>query len=862
MQANHPVASSSSVTLDDDASSSIVNGSSRPKKRGRTGVACFECRRKKIKCNNQTPCDQCITRGESNICAGGKEAITGNGSAALHLQAILNDESLSRSFIPASSSSLQFLSSRVAQLETSILARLAKLEQAVFVETKQFTAKEGMDGMLPPIGYRERNGPGHATATGSPSYSDTMEEALAELEETTLVTMEGRHEPSRPTTSHDVPPDPTTWPSIYSITSPSPSTPYDFLFQINSPPLPWSNVHSVLLAQLPPVPILATLLSFYRTHLDVYWHVLHGPSFDTECSQLTFELENPRQDVSIDLMWLSCLFAALSLTVTQLDQRTTDILGWDTTVRMEVSAKLLSASQFSLASSGWMENPCVRALQAILLICGCLPHRGSPFTPNPHLSGISGRRNTSTSNDCRPFDYWLLTAVRLGRQLGLDQLSDEPQNMPRNDRAWPSGVNALKRQLACRLWTHLVTLDRKTSRNGDSLLIAHGSYTTPHPTRCQDRGLETVLVATEASPLESSAADTILFQNFLSNHIRRVASYWSTPKASVNYTMVLDLDNNLRNCIKRLLGVEVGEVVENGELVAGNMERKQLSSALHNQVLRLHRPFFFQALQQRLKPAPSPNSTTPPAHLSSSTLICLTSARAVLSLYRSSSSPSADAPKSSSTSPWWWWQVAHAFSASIILSLGRLFLQTDPASSEDQTEEKGKSDDELVQIGLRLLESISASTQESGAAGEGGATSLMATRSAQVVRALLRLQEQQQSRSDQYDLPLEQVLKLISDDLLVVEDERKRRRREHEVGPGNAAEALVGLSDLSLPLIDPGSSVRDDPAHFFDWASFGFLDGLGGVPSGGAVGELDWSLGFDQGQSDFFGAEPGRSDSQ
>ena len=55
-------------------------------------------------------------------------------------------------------------------------------------------------------------------------------------------------------------------------------------------------------------------------------------------------------------------------------------------------------------------------------------------------------------------------AIRIARLLGLDKLGSG--SMPPPDPAFPPGSNSLKREIACRVWTYLVTLDRRASLEG------------------------------------------------------------------------------------------------------------------------------------------------------------------------------------------------------------------------------------------------------------------------------------------------------------------------------------------------------------------------------------------------------------
>lgn len=51
------------------------------------------------------------------------------------------------------------------------------------------------------------------------------------------------------------------------------------------------------------------------------------------------------------------------------------------------------------------------------------------------------------------------TLTHRRQKMGLHQLTEDPENMPPDDPAWPPGKNALKRETALRLWGYLTFFD-------------------------------------------------------------------------------------------------------------------------------------------------------------------------------------------------------------------------------------------------------------------------------------------------------------------------------------------------------------------------------------------------------------------
>lgn len=124
--------------------------------------------------------------------------------------------------------------------------------------------------------------------------------------------------------------------------------------------------------------------------------------------------------------------------------------------------KWLEASQQALTASKWMQNPQVRALQAM---CLNIAYRRPIFTSGAGVSlwttmhAVGGKEASTAYQVSSAFFLSVSTVVRLAQLLGLHRLGTDSSIMPRPDPAWPQVACSLRRELAKRLWAFVVILD-------------------------------------------------------------------------------------------------------------------------------------------------------------------------------------------------------------------------------------------------------------------------------------------------------------------------------------------------------------------------------------------------------------------
>ena len=226
-----------------------------------------------------------------------------------------------------------------------------------------------------------------------------------------------------------------------------------------------AGLRDAIFASLPPRRIADELIASFRAECDWRWHVLHMPTFLDEYEQYWASSRDREWQRQIDPAWLAVYCMVISLGAMLLDPtRRMDMVESAILQTTEAPMQWHASSRLALLLSNWASRPQIRVVQTLLLFGPLFTHPGSPF-----LAQTTG----SEPGDADQFSIWLAAAVRIARNLGIDQLGQSAVTMPCDDVAYPSGANSIKREVARRLWAFLVYLDRKT--NEGTCLIEPGS---------------------------------------------------------------------------------------------------------------------------------------------------------------------------------------------------------------------------------------------------------------------------------------------------------------------------------------------------------------------------------------------------
>jgi len=149
----------------------------------------------------------------------------------------------------------------------------------------------------------------------------------------------------------------------------------------------------------------------------------------------------------------------------------------------ELPEKLFAASRSALRLAKWDSRPQIRACSTILLFGAFSNHFSGPDLNTTQLV------------------IWLGAAMRIAQLKGLHRLGSDPNKMPEEDAAWPTGPNCLKREMAKRLWIRLVLLDWQSALRTNLSSIHPDDFDTGLPLNLNDEDLDANKIIVEARPV-------------------------------------------------------------------------------------------------------------------------------------------------------------------------------------------------------------------------------------------------------------------------------------------------------------------------------------------------------------------------
>ncbi|GAA5839527.1 hypothetical protein JCM5353_002777 [Sporobolomyces roseus] len=224
------------------------------------------------------------------------------------------------------------------------------------------------------------------------------------------------------------------------------------------------------------------------------------------------------------------------------------------------------------------------------------------------------------SSDWGRFSNLLCVAIRTGHNLQLHRLTDDPENMPSDDPAWPPGKNSVKRESALRIWSALTFYDHLAAISRFSTYMIHPDHTTtPILSNVDSVKLSSTEWKIEVQP-DSAITDATLERHKykLAEISRKTFDMFVAGKKSFNYGAVLELDREYRTILETMPDAWIQEHKSLEEKDPYLKSRRfGALQAVHNRIVRLHRPFLTRGY--------APNSK-----FSYSTDACIRSAKIVL----------------------------------------------------------------------------------------------------------------------------------------------------------------------------------------------------------------------------------------
>ncbi|KAJ7204411.1 fungal-specific transcription factor domain-containing protein [Mycena pura] len=579
--------------------------------------SCFQCRKRKIKCNRSYPCAPCILRGESDAC---REV----------------DKSYDNSS-KATAETIEDLLHRVSALEATVL-KLSDASSASLESNRDEPSHLPSPRGSPPVTLTRQS-----PVCSALDAKATDEDAAMMLED---FAMGNRVNQTRVTEDLEAAPYSTIGRSQRLAITPHGSSVH--LGVPDGHPLallidPSTNIMSRLLVPILPQAQTDSLIQFYFDRLDWYSKVLHRPSFIGEVSvrarlhgERTPTINKPSLSQSQVLMlnifsrnfgairigFLAVHYMVLCVALHLIEPINRTQLGLSFADASDLARRMYSAAQACLYYDEFIGSHSLEHLQCIILM------------------GLY-QQNLDESDT-----HWALmgAAIKIAQNLGISRLGSEGDGQSQQyPAAWRSVV---QREVARRVWWLLVWDDWSHAAAHNLCYSIHPSQNhTGFPANINDDDLSDERpFAPQPAHTYTASPMTVQEMTFSLCRLRFVELYRQiidnmlTPSG---YSFVLDMDRKISGTILDLPAhfFGPGPTVKSFELtlalIMGETRR-----------LRLHRPYLFRGYRER-KYLPS-------------RIQCVESATAILDYLKSDDEQSAILLR-------WWIVLFYGFAAAVVL---------------------------------------------------------------------------------------------------------------------------------------------------------------------------------------------------
>ncbi|GAA5928234.1 Zn(II)2Cys6 transcription factor [Sporobolomyces koalae] len=577
----------------------------QPKKRTKQILSCSECKRRKIKCDRCQPCSACVKRGAPHECCWEDAKIEPERQPFALIEDV--DEmrerlSLLEKFInklPATLTSTGF-----AELGITKLGPLLRERQDDLASLDRHQMFENLDrldnGECPEL----YSLPGEGCM--GPTSTEHSHDNLELLENALMIVTRTPDRQKAELTD-----------ALTSILAPHPV----FVDSTSATRLGLDLVFSQaefleerkrtldkIFRILPNKEDSHRALERYRHGFHWMFTCLHFPSLQAEHKKFWEMTEAGRRD-EVDPAWLAIYTLVLALSWND----TTFMEPWLTAQQPKdtpevVARKEQEATAFYAASQRLFlladpyGRPQVRIMQCVM------------------LSACWTVIAAADSSDWGRFSTLLAIAIRVGHALQLHRLTDDPENMPPDDPAWPAGKNSVKRENALRIWSSFTFYDHLAAISRFSTYMINAEHTTtPILSNIESKDLSPTEWKIEPQPTSIATDATLERLKFrLAEISRKTFDLYVTGKKSFNYSAILELDREYRAILDSMPDTWVHEHKASEEKDPFLRSRRYGAlQSVHNRIVRLHRPFLSRGY--------APNSK-----FAFSTEACVKSAKTIL----------------------------------------------------------------------------------------------------------------------------------------------------------------------------------------------------------------------------------------
>ncbi|GAA5916265.1 hypothetical protein JCM8208_001719 [Rhodotorula glutinis] len=579
----------------------------------RIPLSCTECVRRKIKCDRGMPCSSCVRRKRVEFCTFEDEDPTTPYAQTTEVRALarrlahletlfqlahpnLHPGSSAASF-HASPASLHSFQSPAIQASPHAGPNLPNQHTSPAHAHPPPPASAPQHGAAPPP-VVDTGAQDAAGGVRSASHSDT-EDAVADLEEQTfgarvpvLRALHAAAHNAVATYKYVKVPDMELTSALTSILAeplsfdqdgrPRSAVRLGLDLAVSTVDLPAVRHDALaqIFAVLPDPEIAQYLIAKYFDEMSWdFRNVIDPVAFPVEHERYVDMLAQGREDL-IDPLWIACFCMVLALSLEGFFSRPGGqhdlslFRGLSEAELTDLPSVWHDAALRALQLGEWGGTPRIRTVQCAVLL--------GQYIQVSSSSGQQGR-----------FLGWAASAYRVAQRMGLHRLASDPQTMPPDDPALPPGSNAVKREVAVRLWHHLVNIDSWLSDSPVSrcYMLHPSQYNTARPLNLDLHELSrTDWRHPSPKPLTTyTDASFQLAQGKVAEQIRRALDTLVLSGNSFSYPAVLEQDKAWRGVLD-----DVPDVFREGPVgglaVRVQYERACLHEDVYSRIVRLNRP--------------------------------------------------------------------------------------------------------------------------------------------------------------------------------------------------------------------------------------------------------------------------------
>ncbi|GAA6062125.1 hypothetical protein JCM10212_003160 [Sporobolomyces blumeae] len=612
------------------------------RKRAKQTLSCSECKRRKIKCDRTQPCSACVKRGSPHECSWEDAKIEPERqpfALADDVDELRDRLVLLERFINKLPPTLR--AQNFAELGITSMGPLARQppDDALGAGGQMFEDLDKLEGKLG-VETSCLSAPGYNPGRAPP------QDNLELLENALMIVTQQADRDARPEYTD----------ALTSIVAPRPvfTDPFsatklglDLCFTESDFLAERHRVLDSIFRFFPDKETSYAALRSYEQGFAWIFNIIHMPTLYAEHKRYWEMVEAGRRD-EVDPAWLAnyALILALSRDKSTHLRPVSEISESNPALEQE-SLALYAAAQRLILLADPYGRPQIRIVYFTFLI--------SCWTIAAALD----------SSDWSRFTLWLALATRTCHALGLHRLTDDPENMPPDDPAWPPGKNSVKREGALRLWSLMTFYDHLAAPSRFSTYMIQPAHTTtPILSNIDSRQLSMTDWKIEAQP--DTVVTDATFERLkykLSQISRKTFDIFVTGSRTFNYGSILEMDREYRMILDEMPDAWSQEHSSREEKdVYLKAIRNAALQSIHNRIVRLHRPFLARGW-------------TPGSKFAYSTNACVRSARVILVCHHNN--------VGFAIKP----MFSHSLSASIVLAAD-LFHHIDAGSTAAEIEGK------------------------------------------------------------------------------------------------------------------------------------------------------------------------------